>query len=380
MKISETIAHLSALRAGMDAVPLGTPDGRLRKFTDFGSNPGNLGARVYFPEQWAARRALIVVLHGCTQRAASYDQGSGWSRLADEHGFALLFPQQRRANNPNRCFNWFVPEDIARDSGEALSIRQMIAAVVDAQGIDPGQIFITGLSAGGAMTSVMLATYPELFAGGAIIAGIPYGVAATMSQALEAMGGRGSGLRSADLASAVRGASGHAGPWPTLSVWQGTADTTVNVANADAILAQWLSVHGIAEVTAEEETVAGHAHRIWRDAAGRAVIEDYRIAGMGHGTPLATSGDEACGVAGPYMLAVGLSSTRRIADHWGLTGSAPARTTGHAENVPTADLPAARPAIRPTRLPEPASARPASALSEVQSVIEDALRVAGLMR
>jgi feruloyl esterase len=31
--------------------------------------------------------------------------------------------------------------------------------------IDPACIFITGLSAGGAMTSVMLATYPEVFAG-----------------------------------------------------------------------------------------------------------------------------------------------------------------------------------------------------------------------
>lgn len=54
----------------------------------------------------------------------------------------------------------------------ALSIQQMIETVVDAHGIDRNRVHVTGLSAGGAMASVMLATYPELFAGGAIVAGL----------------------------------------------------------------------------------------------------------------------------------------------------------------------------------------------------------------
>ena len=78
----------------------------------------------------------------------------------------MLFPEQNRANNANLCFNWFVPEDTRRHSGEALSIRQMIETMVIAQGIDRSRIFVTGLSAGGAMASVMLATYPDVFAGG----------------------------------------------------------------------------------------------------------------------------------------------------------------------------------------------------------------------
>ena len=101
------------------------------------------------------------MLHGCTQTAADYDQGSGWSQLADRHGFVLLYPEQNRANNANLCFNWFEPGDIARGKGEALSIRQMIGAVAVAHGMDRDRVFVTGLSAGGAMASVMLATYPE---------------------------------------------------------------------------------------------------------------------------------------------------------------------------------------------------------------------------
>ena len=127
------------------------------------------------------------MLHGCTQTAAGYDIGAGWSTLADRYGFALLFPEQRQANNQKLCFNWFEAGDIARDRGEPLSIRQMIERMVRDHGIDEQRIFVTGLSAGGAMTGVMLATYPEVFAGGAVIAGLPYGSATSVKDAFEAM-------------------------------------------------------------------------------------------------------------------------------------------------------------------------------------------------
>ena len=134
----------------------------------------------YVPEQLPRAPALVVVLHGCGQTAAAYDFGTGWSTLAKRYGFALLMPEQQRANNANTCFNWFNPGDIARGRGEAASIRQMIARMVADHEIDPRRIYITGLSAGGAMTSVMLAVYPEVFAGGAIIAGLPYGIASNV--------------------------------------------------------------------------------------------------------------------------------------------------------------------------------------------------------
>jgi phosphoribosyl-ATP pyrophosphohydrolase len=96
---------------------------RLSDLTQFGLNPGNLRARVYIPTGLPAGAPLVVVLHGCTQTAAGYDHGSGWSSVADRYGFAVLYPEQQRANNPNLCFNWFRPGDCRRDAGEPLSIR-----------------------------------------------------------------------------------------------------------------------------------------------------------------------------------------------------------------------------------------------------------------
>jgi poly(hydroxyalkanoate) depolymerase family esterase len=363
-----------------------TAQDALSDLAAFGSNPGNLGARIFVPDRVASHPALVVVLHGCTQTAAGYDSGAGWSSLAEEFGFVLLFPEQRRANNPNLCFNWFSPGDIRRDQGEALSIRQMIATVVAEHGVDPERIFITGLSAGGAMTSVMLATYPEVFAGGAIIAGLPYGSATGVPQALDRM--RGQAMPEADaLAVLVRGASQHAGRWPTVSVWHGGSDTTVDASNAEAIVAQWRALHGVGVAPDAVDAVDGYPHEIWRDGSGRVVIETYKIMGMGHGTPLKTSGRDACGRAGPHMIEAGISSTRRIAAFWDLASepqtteeNTPVQSELIADVEPSmvAGLPIPR-VLRPERIYEAAQKRSAPAKG-VSQIIEDALRAAGLMR
>ena len=103
---------------------------------------------------------LVVVLHGCTQDAAVYDHGSGWSALADKHGFILLFPEQKRDNNPLLCFNWFLEGDTQRGMGEAASIAGMIAAVKQAHAIDPGRVFVTDVRGRGVPPSGS-PTYPD---------------------------------------------------------------------------------------------------------------------------------------------------------------------------------------------------------------------------
>ncbi|WP_353203857.1 PHB depolymerase family esterase [Sphingomonas sp.] len=353
--INDTIERLARARVAGLAGVSGTDHRHLRALGDFGANPGTLSGWYHVSEGTAAM-PLVVVLHGCTQDAASYDRGSGWSDLAARFGFAVVFAEQSRANNPNGCFNWFVPGDTRRDAGEAASIRQMIAAMVDQYPIDPARIFITGLSAGGAMASVMLATYPELFRGGAIIAGLPFGAAATMSQALERMRGQGH-LNDLAYATAVRTASSHRGPWPRVSVWLGDADHTVNPVNADRIVGQWRALHGV-DGPPDVETVSGKlVRRAWHAPDGSVLIEEHRIAGMGHGTPVATHGDTACGSAMPHMLDVGISSTWQIAHGWGLLEGAERARSSAAPAVP-----------------------PAAPVTSIQATIEAALRSAGLMR
>ncbi len=164
----------------------------------------------YAPEHMPPKRPLVIALHGCTQTADEYDHGTGWSSLADSLGFAVVYPQQQPANNPKNCFSWFLPGDIARGHGEALSIREMVEHAIATFAADRRKVFVTGLSAGGAMASVMLAAYPEVFAGGAIIAGLPYGCASNVQQAFEAMFAE-QGHAAQALGDRVRAASRHRG-------------------------------------------------------------------------------------------------------------------------------------------------------------------------
>ena len=361
MKLPNIPAGLRRRGAGVAAFASpGMPVDRLSDLPAPRDNPGNLRGRAYVPPGLAAGAPLVVVLHGCTQSAAVYDHGSGWSHLADRHGFALLYPEQQRTNNMNLCFNWYQPEDAARGRGEARSIRAMIAQMVAAHALDPARIFVTGLSAGGAMTSVMLAAYPEIFAAGAIIAGLPFGCADTLSEALGAMSRPGNS-GSAALGDAVRQASPHRGPWPRVSVWHGSADRLVVPGNGEAIVRQWRDVHGLPAAPARVERMDGYPRRAWTDADGTVLVEDIVVTGMAHGTPLRPGrGEGQSGQAGAHMLDVGLSSTDRIAAFFGV---------------------APEPAARRERRGEPSGSTepPAAPANDVQSVIENALRGAGLM-
>ena len=117
----------------------------------------------------------------------------------------------------------------------------------------------------------------------------------------------------------VRGTSKFTGRWPTISVWHGGRDTIVDSSNADSIVRQWQKIHKVEGPPTRVEKVDGFPRRVWCDADGRAVIEEYIIGRMGHGTPIRAGGDEGLGKEGKYMLEVGISSTRHIARFWGLT-------------------------------------------------------------
>jgi poly(hydroxyalkanoate) depolymerase family esterase len=341
----------------------------LSETAEFGANPGDLRMVSFVPGDQRARQKLplVVVLHGCGQNAASYDLGAGWSALAESFGFALLMPEQKTSNNANGCFNWFVPEDITRGRGEAASIRQMVARMARDYNIDEERVFVTGLSAGGAMTAVMLATYPDVFTSGAVIAGLPYGVANNLQQALNAMY-QSRPQPAEELGDLVRYAAPHQGPWPKLSIWHGSADKTVNPANADELVKQWLDVHQLPSAPSSRSSVDGYPRKVWRNAAGETVVESYTITNMAHGTPLGLADNaERYGAEGAFLIEAGISSCYHIAAFFGLIDPAqhPAQTPA-AASAQNAKQPAKPP-------PLPAPSRPAS--PPIATVLEPLFKI-----
>ncbi|SEG50808.1 esterase, PHB depolymerase family [Marinobacterium lutimaris] len=313
----------------------------LTEVTGFGSNPGDLRMYEYIPDDLPADRPLVVALHGCSQSASDYDDESGWVALAERWQFALLLPEQQKGNNSSLCFNWFNGShyldwifwwsdwgnDIDRGEGEALSIKQMVDHLAGTQQSDTNRVFVTGLSAGGAMTAVMLATYPDSFAGGGIIAGIPYKCARYSITALTDCGVDADSAGSVSIkdlspeewGDRVRDASDHTGPWPRLSIWQGDADKRVSPDNARELLEQWANVHGIDTTPDVEDSVKGYPHRVYKDAEGNALIETYLITDMAHGAPVDPgSSEDQCGVPGGHILETHICASYFIGKFWGL--------------------------------------------------------------
>ncbi|MGQ0801424.1 MAG: extracellular catalytic domain type 1 short-chain-length polyhydroxyalkanoate depolymerase [Pseudomarimonas sp.] len=290
----------------------------LTEVTGFGSNPGNLKMFKIVPSGLPANAPVVVALHGCAQSAAAYDVETGWVLLANRWKFALVLPQQQSGNNSSSCFNWFETADISRGSGEALSIRQMVTRILSDHGGDPARVYVTGLSAGGAMTSTMLATYPEVFAGGAIVAGVPHNCGIGTTAAFSCMN-PGSDLTPAQWGNKVRAASSHSGPWPIVSIWHGASDSTVRPVNLTESMEQWTNVHGIDQVAEVEDTLGGFPRKQYKTNGGALRVETVLITGMGHGTPVDPGTAETqCGTAGAYILDVNLCSSYWIGRFWGL--------------------------------------------------------------
>lgn len=266
----------------------------LNQVSGFGSNPGNLAMYHYKPDAVPNGHAVVVLLHGCTQNAAGYFANSGWRKFADQHGFALILPQQNSSNNALSCFNWFQAGDIARGQGEAASIRNMVGHAVSNLGASGSRVYVSGLSAGGAMTAVMLATYPDVFKAGSIAAGLAY----KCTTACQSSPPDRSPAQWGDL---VRGAfSGHTGPYPRVAIWQGTSDTTVTPANATELRDQWTNVRGVPATPTSTSSLPGGTSL---EVYGSNDVRLYRISGMAHGLPVDPgSAATQCGTAASYFL------------------------------------------------------------------------------
>ena len=284
----------------------------LTALTNFGANPGNLTATMYVPTIKPTHPALVLALHGCSQTGAAYAK-TGWNQLADHNGFIVAYPQTTATN---ACFNWYSSSEQTRNGNEVTSILSIVHTLQQAYSVDASRIYVTGLSAGGAMTTLLLATHPEVFNAGAAMAGLPFRCAGNASEGFACMSAAPS-KTAAQWGDLVRTAAGaNLARAPRLSIWHGSSDDTVNNSNALAMVAQFTDVNAIDAAADATTTVGAATHREYRNAAGTTLVDYWSVTGMNHGVALAPR--DGCGTAGPFLLDQGICSTRAAADFFGL--------------------------------------------------------------
>ena len=240
---------------------------------------------------------LLVMLHGCTQNPDDFAAGTGMNKLAQEQGFCVLYPAQSADANPSRCWNWFKHNHQARGQGEPALIASLTQAVMKAQGIDPAQVYIAGLSAGGAMAALVGAAYPELFAAVGVHSGLAPGAAKNLPDALAAMQGSAASKHITKL------------PLPVI-VFHGDQDHTVHPNNAAQIIDAAQNGAGQSAASAQvEQGTSGSGQRFTRTVqdtpTGAGAAEHWLLHGAGH----AWSGGQA---SGSYTDPRGVDASREM--------------------------------------------------------------------
>lgn len=228
--------------------------------------------RLFIPASHLGKpRALIVMLHGCTQNPDDFARGTRMNALGAQHRVLVLYPAQTRQANAQGCWNWFKHSHQTRERGEPALLAAMAIDIAASHGVDPSRIYVAGLSAGGAMATILATTHPDIFAAAGVHSGLPAGAARDLPGALAAMQGQG-GLAAPKAKSAVR-----------MIVFHGDADATVHPRNADRIV----DAHGATAVRVDEQpdiTIGKRActRRLHEDAQGRVVTEHWTVHGGGH--------------------------------------------------------------------------------------------------
>ena len=234
----------------------------------FTNGAGTRSYQAYLPSRHAAQGLpLVVMLHGCKQDPADFAAGTRMNQLAEELGFAVVYPAQSGHANVSACWNWFQAAHQARDAGEPSLIAGITLEVIERHRLDARRVHVAGLSAGGAMAAVMGATYPELYAAIGIHSGLGYAAARDLPSALAAMQGK-PGRKS-------RGAP-HARKLPMI-VFHGDRDATVHPSNGEHAMTGTLEKTVKGEANGRAYTRTTH----W-NSSGKAVLEHWLVHGAGH--------------------------------------------------------------------------------------------------
>jgi poly(hydroxyalkanoate) depolymerase family esterase len=299
-----------APRPQLPSPPL-PPGGRLERLTVAVAGRSR-ACFVYAPPGLEPTTAtpLVVMLHGCTQTPASFAAATAMNDAAGRHGFVVAYPEQAREDNQQGCWNWFVRAQQVREGSEPSFIAAAARTVVDRWTIDPARVFVAGLSAGGAMASIVAATHPDLFAAVAVHSGLAYRSAANLPSALTAM--RNGGGDPAALGRAAYEAMGRsARPIPALVI-HGSADQVVCPVNGDHVTRQWLATNRLAtggtfagDFARPDERRHDHAGgravdvRRWAARDGRPLVELVEVDGLGHAWSGGTAGGSYSDPRGP---------------------------------------------------------------------------------
>jgi poly(hydroxyalkanoate) depolymerase family esterase len=270
------------------AEPLPAPVNELIEVTDFGANPTDLDMHLYVPDDVAKHPEILVAMHYCTGTGPAMFAGTDYASLADVYGFVVIYPTATREGH---CFDVSSPAALTHGGGsDPAGIVSMVEYVQDVYGADRQRVYATGISSGAMMTSVLLGAYPDVFAAGSVMSGVPYGCFAT-TDGSEWNSRCATGqvdLTRAQWADLVASAyPEYRGKRPRVQLWHGSEDETLSFVNFREGVEQWTGVLGTRRTPAVvDRPRTGWTREAYTNRSGRVLVEAYTLHGAPHAVAL----------------------------------------------------------------------------------------------
>ncbi|KKA29266.1 hypothetical protein TD95_004297, partial [Thielaviopsis punctulata] len=264
----------------------------LTKVNNFGSNPTNAQMYTYVPDNVSASPQLVLVIHYCGGTAQAMYSNTDWKRYADQYGFVLVFPQ---TPNSNGCWDVSSRATLIRDGGgDSTSIANMVKYAVKQHKVNTSKMYVTGTSSGAMMTNVMAATYPDMFAGASSYAGVAAGCFYTGTVAgWNSTCSQGKSVHTQEQWAATARAMdpGYTGSRPTMLIYHGTDDTTINPQNQFEAIKQWTGIFGYS--TTPSQTLPGSPGPVWTTRVYGPKVRGITGAGVTHAITMQVANDMA---------------------------------------------------------------------------------------
>ena len=238
---------------------------------------------------------LVMMLHGCTQNPDDFAAGTQMNTLADANTFLVVYPEQPSSANASNCWNWFEIAHQSRGAGEPAILALIVQQIESSYRVNPKRVYVAGMSAGAAMTVILGATYPDIFAAIGVHSGLEYkaGTDLTSGLAAQQLGGPDPNQQGG-LAYLAMGKFERRMP---AIVFHGTLDLTVQVVNGNQVLSQWAQTNDYIDDSVDNQSVNdtpdqtttgtvpnGYSYTttFYNDARGRPLMQKWIVNDMRH--------------------------------------------------------------------------------------------------
>jgi poly(hydroxyalkanoate) depolymerase family esterase len=285
------------------------------------TSAGSLEYKLWVPSAYNKKPVpVVLMLHGCMQKAEELAALSGMNDLAEKNNFLVAYPEQVVAANPLRCWNWFDPKHQSRDGGEPSLIAAVIQDIRSSHNVDAKRVYVVGISAGAAMAVVMSVAYPKTFAGLGVIAGAEFKADETVQAGLAAMKSGGPDPNEQGLLAGqeIQKSLGGSKKRMPVIAFQGMRDPYMSPLNTDQLIAQWAQTNDFLDDGKDNDSISVRPAKetkgvllngyrldkyIYNDSRGRLLMEKWLVEGLGHAWPGSPIANQFADPKGPNATA-----------------------------------------------------------------------------